>query len=250
MALERLLEGLSVAVEGQPCPAIAQAGVLSLAGGVTVRLSARSIAVMPSRRQPASGSIRITYQGVVGVFDQLRAPVVLDLTAADPIRRAFEELLEEIAHQCPGSRVMIETLARCWAIRFLRRCCEHGTPPCWAAALEDVRLVRVIGVMQDHLHHGFTLSQFAELAGMSRSVFAARFADVLGRSPMEFLQALRLARAAELLAGTDLPVKMVAARVGYSSRSSFTRAFVTHLGAGPTAFRVAAATPPPSARAA
>ena len=67
----------------------------------------------------------------------------------------------------------------------------------------------------------------------------------LGQSPIEFLKSLRLARAAQLLTHTDLPVKSVAARVGYSSRSSFTRAFVAHHRAGPTAFRIAAAHPEP-----
>ena len=75
---------------------------------------------------------------------------------------------------------------------------------------------------------------------MSRSVFAARFAGALGRAPIEFLTELRLARAARILAGTDLPVKTVARRVGYSSRSSFTRAFLARHGLAPMAFRSAA----------
>jgi AraC family transcriptional regulator, activator of mtrCDE len=69
-------------------------------------------------------------------------------------------------------------------------------------------------------------------------VFAARFAESLERSPMDFLKDVRLTRAAELLARTDMPVKAVAARVGYSSRSSFTRAFLTSHHIGPTAFRL------------
>jgi len=54
---------------------------------------------------------------------------------------------------------------------------------------------------------------------------------------MEFLKALRLGRAAELLTRTDLPVKTVASEVGYSSRSSFTRAFVARYGCAPARFR-------------
>ena len=240
MVLDRLLDGLTVAVEPNRRSCLAEGGI-ALAGGVTVRLSVRSIIVLPPKLQPVAGGIRVTYQGAVGVFDHLRTPLVEPVTANDPIRRSFEELLEEMANDHPGSRTMIETLVRRWLILFLRRCCEHGHPPCWAAALEDPRLGPVITAMQDRPHQGFTLTQLAELAGMSRSVFAARFADVIGRAPMEFLQALRLARAAELLVGTDLPVKSVATRVGYSSRSSFTRAFVARQGAGPTAFRAAAA---------
>jgi AraC-like DNA-binding protein len=56
---------------------------------------------------------------------------------------------------------------------------------------------------------------------------------------MEFLARVRLARAAQLLAATELPVKMVAGRVGYLSRSSFTRAFLARHGVGPRAYRAA-----------
>lgn len=52
--------------------------------------------------------------------------------------------------------------------------------------------------------------------------FAARFADTLAESPIEFSKTLRLARAAHLLTRTDRPVKTVAAQVGARSRSSFT----------------------------
>ena len=75
---------------------------------------------------------------------------------------------------------------------------------------------------------------------MSRSVFAARFADTVGRPPIEFLKTLRLDRAAHLLARTDLPVKSIAARAGYSSRNSFTRAFLARYAVGPARFRASA----------
>ena len=74
---------------------------------------------------------------------------------------------------------------------------------------------------------------------MSRSVFAARFTEAVGHPPIEFLKTLRLDRAAHLLARTDVPVKSVAARAGYSSRSSFTRAFLARYGLGPARFRAA-----------
>jgi transcriptional regulator GlxA family with amidase domain len=87
----------------------------------------------------------------------------------------------------------------------------------------------------------FTVTELAEVAGMSRTVFAARFTSAMARPPIEFLKGLRFARAAHLLARTDLPVKAIASRVGYASRSSFTRAFVAHHGAPPTDFRATAA---------
>jgi transcriptional regulator GlxA family with amidase domain len=54
---------------------------------------------------------------------------------------------------------------------------------------------------------------------------------------MDFLKELRLGRAARLLETTDLPVKTIAARVGFSSRSHFSRAFKAAMHLEPTAYR-------------
>lgn len=190
------------------------------------------------------GRVCVTYQGSAGLFDHLREPLIESLTADDPLRRAFQDLLDEIAAQRPGYRAMAEALLRRCLILLLRRLCDHDERRLpWLAALEDARLGRAVAAMQARPEHSFTLPGLAEVAGMSRSVFAARFADALGQSPIGFLKTLRLARATRLLRATDLPVKCVATSVGYSSRSSFTRAFVACHGVGPMAYRAAAREP-------
>lgn len=189
----------------------------------------------------ARGRVHATYQGTVGLFDHLREPLVESLAADDPLGRAFQELLDEIGAQRPGYRAMAEALLRRCLILLLRRLCDRNEQGLsWLGPLEDSRLGRVVTAMQDRPEHSFTLPALAEVAGMSRSVFAARFAGALGQPPIGFLKTLRLARAARLLLATDLPVKSVASRVGYSSRSSFTRAFAACHGVGPMAFRSAA----------
>lgn len=229
-------------------------GMLELAGGATVRCSRHSIIIMPpslhatpreTLERPdvvmAGCRIRVTYHGVVDVFDQLPEPLVETFGRNDPARRAFEALVDELAALRPGWQAMTEALLRRCLILVLRRHCEHARGPLsWLAALaavDDAQLGRAVSVMQGRPERSHTLLELAELAGMSRSLFASRFADVLGQSPIEFLKTLRLTRAAELLGRTDLPVKSVAARVGYASRSSFTRAFAARYGVGPTAFR-------------
>ena len=277
ISLDRLLDGLDVSVDpvvlydprqdraldrSRASQAsirylLSGGGVLELTGGAVIRISKDRLTVLPPRSRKngngdptsrragpaekdimvATGRLRATYLGSVGLFDQLREPLVEDLSAGDPIRRAFRELLDEIASQRPGRRVMAESLLRQCLILFLRRCCKREGRVPWMAALDDEGIGRAVAAMRDRPEHSFTLQGLAEVAGMSRSVFAARFAESVERSPMEFLKVVRLARAAELLTRTDLPVKTVAARVGYSSRSSFTRAFLTSHRIGPTAFR-------------
>lgn len=81
------------------------------------------------------------------------------------------------------------------------------------------------------------VSALATLVGMSRSAFARSFRANFGQSPMEFLSAIRLNQAAELLRTTSLPLKAVGVQVGYKSRSSFSHAFQRVFGVSPAQFR-------------
>ena len=279
ISLEHVLEGLDVRMGrvtihvvrrdiagayGQSDEATIHYGVRGVARletpeGVSVRVSPHSVIVTAPRRRTrvvlrpgmrrgdvvvACLRIQATYHGSVGLFDHLREPLVERVGADDPISQSLDELLEEVHARRPGYRAMSNALLRRSLIGLLRRCFEREDCRLrWLAPLEDTRLARALRAMEDDPQHGFRLPELAELAGMSRSVFAARFAHAVGQSPIEFLKAVRLARAAALLARTDLPVKGVAARVGYASRSSFTRAFSACHGVAPAVFRTAGQQP-------
>ena len=68
--------------------------------------------------------------------------------------------------------------------------------------------------------------------------FTESFSKVFGRSVGDLLRETRLRKGAHLLRTTDLPVQSVAHRVGFSSRSHFSRAFTAEFGKGPAEFRV------------
>jgi len=85
-----------------------------------------------------------------------------------------------------------------------------------------------------------TVDSLAKAAAMSRSAFAERFAAAFERSPMSLVHHVRMQRAHQLLTQNgSLSIEEVANRVGYSSRSHFSRAFKNHHGVSPTACRVA-----------
>jgi AraC-like DNA-binding protein len=240
--LDRILDGLQVDIDSAAIPDAAGSGVLPLACGATIRISECDVAILPRRRLRGVSSgarrIRVTYGGVVNLFDYLDRPLVVRFTADDVLRRCTAQFMDEMLAERLGRRAMAATLLRELLILTLRRCCGRGhLREAWLAALDDPRLVRALAAMRDRPEHTFTVAELAELAGMSRTVFAARFMEALARPPFEFLTQLRLERAAQLLTSTELPVKSVAAQVGYASRSSFTRAFLATYGAAPKTFR-------------
>ena len=63
------------------------------------------------------------------------------------------------------------------------------------------------------------------------------FTTATGTAPQRYLQQVRLEEAAALLGSTALPIKAVAAAVGFLSRSHFSRAFAEAFGIDPSAYR-------------
>jgi transcriptional regulator GlxA family with amidase domain len=88
-----------------------------------------------------------------------------------------------------------------------------------------------------HLHQDLPLSQLAERAAMSERNFRRVFAKEVGSSPAAFIERARLDAARRWLEEGDLPLKSVAARVGYASEQPLRKLFVKHLGIGPQAYR-------------
>ena len=72
---------------------------------------------------------------------------------------------------------------------------------------------------------------------MSRAAFAERFSRTFQRTPLDFVQTVRLRTAAQLLTSTDLPIKVIASSIGYASRSYFSRAFRASYGLDPRSYR-------------
>src|SRR5258708_16494671 len=80
---------------------------------------------------------------------------------------------------------------------------------------------------------------------LSRSGFAARFSELVGETPLEYLAQWRMTKAAQLLRDTDLSIGEVAERVGYQSEASFNRAFKRLERVTPGAYRRRGDAPPP-----
>lgn len=184
----------------------------------------------------ACGALTATYRNSHGLFDYLSEPIVERLAARDPVSQAMAAILDEQNRPQGGSRALCQSLMRQCLIHVLRRHGSGGGVP-WLTALEDDRLGRAVEAIFEAPEAPHSLERLAGLAGMSRSAFASHFAQAFHRGPMDMVREIRLRRAAELLQGSDIPVKSLAHKVGYQSRSYFSRAFKEAFGVSPLAFR-------------
>jgi AraC-like DNA-binding protein len=83
----------------------------------------------------------------------------------------------------------------------------------------------------------WTTEAMAAQLALSVSRLHALFRDELDLSPHAWLQGVRIARAREWLAGTDLPIAELALRAGFSEQSALTRAMRKATGLTPAAYR-------------
>lgn len=82
------------------------------------------------------------------------------------------------------------------------------------------------------------LAELAAAAGVSPAHLCRLFSRTMGTAPAEAVRAMRLQRAAQLLAESALSVAEVAQRMGFRSPFHFSRIFAAWQGMAPRAFRI------------
>ena len=97
-------------------------------------------------------------------------------------------------------------------------------------------LRRVRAYIDDHIGERISLDQLARQAGVSRFHFARQFRLSTGESPMGYLRRARIERSKSILQSRDSTIAEVAARLGFSDQSHFTRTFGRLVGVSPGSF--------------
>jgi AraC-like DNA-binding protein len=82
-----------------------------------------------------------------------------------------------------------------------------------------------------------TLYRIAEHIGKPEKYISQMFKEHTGTNPSDYVELVRIGKAAELLQENLLTIDEIAAQVGYNSAHSFRRAFKRVRGVSPSTFR-------------
>lgn len=154
-----------------------------------------------------------------------------------------EDVVAERKHRGPGHEDMLHALAAQAAVHLLRL--AHSCDASAEASHGAQRLRIARDWMDRHFAERCSLAWLAGMARMAPTYFATRFQAVVGRPPMAYLRAVRMRAARDLLERTDLPVKVVAANVGYADASHFNHVFRRTHGESPAGLRARMGSIPP-----
>lgn len=106
-----------------------------------------------------------------------------------------------------------------------------------AIAIEDEELRQAVVFIRRHAYEPITVTDVAAAAAVSRRMLERKFRQALNRTPLEEVRHHRLARARELLAGSDRPVSAVAAAAGFGTPEYLTHVFKREFGVTPLRYR-------------
>ncbi|HKE38359.1 MAG TPA: AraC family transcriptional regulator [Casimicrobiaceae bacterium] len=138
----------------------------------------------------------------------------------------------------PAGRLYGESLANALAVYLLSRyAVQRRLPTVPKGGLPRYRLKRVLDYIGDNLAEDVSLSDLAELAGMSAHHFAELFKRSMSCTPHRYVLHERIERAKIALRDPECTVLDAAAISGFPNPSHFARMFRRFVGISPSQFQ-------------
>ena len=106
-----------------------------------------------------------------------------------------------------------------------------------ALAVNDEDVAEAVHFIRSRACEGIQVPDVVEIVAVSRSTLEARFHAVMGRTIGQEISRVQFERARQLVAGTNLPLKQVAAQAGIGSVQYMSAVFKTRLGMPPGDYR-------------
>ncbi len=176
------------------------------------------------------GLVRIDHAASGLLMDLLPDIIKIDPWEEDAgswLQATLQFIAKEARELRPGGETVITRLADVVVIEAIRRWLNSAPDANrgWLKAARDPQIGRTIVAIHRAPAANWSVESLAQLAGMSRSAFSARFTELVGVPAIQYLATWRMHLAREQLIETDQPISQIAARVGYLSEPSFNKAF-------------------------
>ena len=188
------------------------------------------------------GAVRFEHPAARRLVEVL--PDVIRVAASDPLQADWTQatlrlMAAEARELRPGGEAAMTRLADVLVIQALRAWldADPAARTGWLGALRDPDLGGAIAAVHRDPARTWSVAALAHGAAMSRSAFAARFAELVGEPPMQYVTRVRMQLAHDALRTERTTAGELAGRFGYRSEAAFARAFKRTMGVPPGAVK-------------
>jgi len=164
------------------------------------------------------------------------------------LETTLQYLASETASRLPGAETVIGHLTDIIFIQAVRAYitsageCKKGL----VRAMADPQIGQALALIHDAPQQSWTVASLALHVGMSRAGFAARFRELVGEPPMQYVTRWRMHKAAGMLRSSPESLAEIAGRIGYEAEAAFSKAFKRWAGHAPGAYRQSSRMPVPN----
>jgi AraC family transcriptional regulator len=170
-------------------------------------------------------------------WDQVLAKACRNIRSPQ-LNAGLARLAQETLTPSFASDLLVDSIARVITVdlaRYLRS--ELGEAPKAKGGLAPWQMRRIEEYVEESPDTSLSIGLLAELCGISSGHLMRAFKQTTGETVHAYVERVRLAKAQRLLCETDLPLKVIAAELGFSTPSSFSFAFRRATGGTPASFR-------------
>jgi AraC-like DNA-binding protein len=188
------------------------------------------------------GAVKFDHPAAIQLVSLLPPVIYVESSSTSQrgwIQSTVQLMTAEAQELRPGGDTVIIRLADILVIQAIRAWLDSDAAAKngWIAALRDKQIGRSIALIHRDPARAWTIESLAKAVAMSRSAFAARFAELVGAPPMQYIARWRMQVAMTMLKDHPGGIGDVAARLGYQSEAAFSRAFKRFNGVAPGAVR-------------
>lgn len=162
------------------------------------------------------------------------APGIMRLAAGDALGAIEPELRRMVEIANGALRLRLSA-----AMNSLERVLilADAINPLQVVARRDTRILRAVDLIGEQLAEPIEIGALARTVGLSRSRFTVLFTAELGLPPQDYIEAERLARAAQMLRSSSWRVSQIALQCGFADPYYFATRFRRRYGTSPSDFR-------------
>lgn len=173
-------------------------------------------------------------------FEQLRAgsrSFVLISAENDRERylALFRILLEEIEQNRPSHHQIAQNILQILILSFMREL--RSELKIVRPARSSVECEKVISFIEENLGKPLNLDQLADITHLSKFYLIHTFKEMVGMTPIRYLNFRRIEEAKRLLAATNHSIAKISDHLGFSNQSYFAHRFKDETGVSPSVYR-------------
>jgi DNA-binding response OmpR family regulator len=115
---------------------------------------------------------------------------------------------------------------------------DFNPKPCLITDQDEEIMKKVMLTIEQNIdNNNFSVEELGSSVGLNRTTFGNKIKSLTGYTPVEFIRDVRIKRAAQLLASSQLLIKEIAFMTGFSDMKYFIKSFKKKYGVTPTEYR-------------